>query len=181
MNSSSSTAFEKAPWSPGLRLVSWLLTLLSLGGVVMLLICPASLSAATRGLALVAVLALLGGCALFTVRGYRLVGQVLEVQRLGWVTSIDLHQLTSAEFRQGRFGWAWRLFGNGGLYGFSGWFYQKPLGHFRVLATRTEDLVILRFSNRHPLVISPEQPAAFTKALQDHLPLRDRTCGDVLP
>lgn len=111
-------------------------------------------------------MAILGGAALFTVRGYTVADGALHVRRLLWVTRIPLQTLTDAEWRHGSFGWAWRTCGNGGLYSFTGWYHQKGLGSFRALATRTTDAVILRFSDRKPIVVTPDDPATLVEALK---------------
>ena len=103
-------------------------------------------------------LLLLGTCALFTVRGYELVDDEMHVQRLLWRTRIPLRTLTDAEWRHGSFGWAIRTCGNGGLYSFTGWYYQKSIGSFRALGTRTIDAVILKFRDCNPIVITPNDP-----------------------
>ncbi len=111
----------------------------------------------------------------------------MNVRRLIWVTRIPLRTLTNAELRHGPFGWAWRTCGNGGLYSFTGWYYQKPLGAFRAMATRASDAVILRFSDRKPIVITPDDPAGSVAAVEaaamgkatsprDAIPLLCRVC-----
>lgn len=153
-----------APWATSLKVISFLSTILLLA-IMWLIPSPAQppwLTPALRTFPMV----LLAGCALFTVRGYEVADGWLNVRRLLWVTRIPLHTLTDAEWRQGAFGWAWRTCGNGGLYSFTGWYHQKPLGSFRALATRTTDAVILKFSDRKPIVVTPEDPAAFVEAVR---------------
>jgi hypothetical protein len=52
------------------------------------------------------------------------------------------------------------------LFSFSGWYYQKPLGSFRALATSQNDAVILKFNDRHSIVITPEEPELFVQHLR---------------
>jgi hypothetical protein len=68
--------------------------------------------------------------------------------------------------RRGSFGCAWGTCGNGGLYSFTGWHYQKPLGSFRALATRKTDAGILKFSDRKPIVVTPDDPGGFVEAIK---------------
>ena len=154
-----------APWATSLKVISLLSTLLLLA-ITWLLPLPKQ----AGGLIVVSVRALpvvlLGTCALFTVRRYELTGGWLNVQRLLWMTRIPLRTLIDAEWRRGSFGRAWRTCGNGGLYSFTGWYHQKSLGSFRALATRTTDAVILKFSDRKPIVVTPDEPGGFVEAIK---------------
>ncbi|MCB1225188.1 MAG: hypothetical protein KDK99_05190 [Verrucomicrobiales bacterium] len=109
---------------------------------------------------------LVSGCALFTIRGYTLVEGELRVQRLFWSTRVPLKNLRAVEFRPGPFGWAIRVLGNGGFFSFSGLFYQSGLSLFRAMATRVGDAIILRFTDRLPLVLTPADPQAFAEAVR---------------
>ena len=154
-----------APWAASLKVISLISTIL-LPVIVWSIPWPNQFSWGIRIGILSIPIVLLGTCALFTVRGYELAGGVLKIQRLFWKTCIPLHSLADAEVRPGSFGWAIRTFGNGGLYSFSGWYYQKSLGSFRALATRTSDAVILKFNDRKPIVITPENPGHFVEAVR---------------
>jgi len=57
-----------------------------------------------------------------------------------------------------------RLFGNGGLFSFSGFFRNQALGIYRAYVTDPALTVVLVFAER-TLVISPVQPEAFVKRL----------------
>jgi len=154
-----------APWATSLKIISLLSTLLLLA-ITWLLPLPKQvgslLAVSLRALPVV----ILGSCALFTVRRYELTDGWLNVRRLLWMTRIPLRTLTDAEWRRGPFGWAWRTCGNGGLYSFTGWYFQKSLGSFRALATRTTDAVILKFSDRNPIVVTPDDPGGFVEAIK---------------
>ncbi len=154
-----------ATWSNSLKVISLLSTLL-LPAIVWSFPLPEQMGSIFRGSIRAIPVLLLAGCALYTVRGYEVGGGFLNVRRLVWVTRIPLRTLTDAEWRPGSFGWAWRMCGNGGLYSFTGWFYQKSLGSFRALATRTGDAVILKFSDRKPIVVTPDDPGAFVDAVK---------------
>ncbi|MEZ5385594.1 MAG: PH domain-containing protein [Prosthecobacter sp.] len=153
-----------APWSTSLKVIS-----ISVSLFLLAVTCILPLPSSTQPLAWCIVrflpVILLVGCALFTVRGYEIENGILLVPRLLWKTRIPLQSLTHAEHRPGPFGWAWRTCGNGGLYSFSGWYHQKPLGSFRALATRTTDAVILTFSDGKPIVVTPDDPARFVEEI----------------
>ena len=153
-----------APWSVSLRVISLVCTLL-LPAAAWLVRVPAQpgwLSAVLRALPVL----VLAGAALFTVRNYELAGGCLCVRRLFWVTRIPLDALVSAEWLPEGFGGALRLCGNGGLYSFTGWYHQRSIGRFRALATRTTAAVLLRFGNRAPIVVTPDDPPGFVAAVR---------------
>lgn len=114
--------------------------------------------------------ALLGGillsCLAFSVRGYSIVdGQVL-VHRLGWATRFDLGALRSVEMAPGVMTGSIRTFGNGGLFGFYGRFRNATLGSYKAYATKGENAVVLDVEGTGPVVITPDDPAAFVETVQ---------------
>lgn len=157
--------YFSAPWSTTLK-VSSIVTSALLLGISLLIPLPPKIPFMVWCMVRVFPVGVLLGCALFTVRGYEIGQDCLLVRRLLWQTCIPLHGLTQAEFRPGPFGWAWRTCGNGGLFSYSGWYHQKPLGSFRALGTRTTDAVILSFTGRNPIVLTPENPARFVEVVQ---------------
>ncbi len=56
-----------------------------------------------------------------------------------------------------------RTFGNGGLFGYYGWFWRKG-GAFRLFATRRDPLVEVVVGGRR-VVVSPDEPEAFAEAV----------------
>ncbi len=108
---------------------------------------------------------LLIGAALFTVRGYRLVGDDLRVQRLAWDTVIPLRGLQSAAVDPQAMHKSLRTFGNGGLFSFSGRFYSKKLGAYRAYASDPKHAVVLKFEN-HTVVVTPGRPDDFVAQLK---------------
>lgn len=150
-----------APWSPLLRWVSGLVTLLCVGlGFVLLL----SGSPTAQRLWMIPP-TLLVACAPFTIRGYGLDGGVLEIQRLFWTTRIPLQGLTSAELVPHAMRGSVRTLGNGGLFSFSGWYWSRALGVHRVWVTDLRRTVVLRVDSR-TLVVSPSPAEAFLRQVR---------------
>jgi hypothetical protein len=118
-----------------------------------------------RGSASVLTLLLIGGTALFTIRGYRLEGRQLLVDRLLWSTRVPLDGLDAAEIVPDAMRRSVRLFGNGGLFAFAGWFRNRRLGTYRAFATDPSRSVVLRFPNRR-VVVTPDDPQGFAEALE---------------
>lgn len=111
-------------------------------------------------------LLILLGATLWTVRGYVLEPGVLRVRRLFWDTCILLDGLESARWEPEATRRPLRLLGNGGLFSYHGWFWDRLLGRYRLYATDPERTVVLRFARR-TIVVSPGEPAAFVRTLHD--------------
>jgi hypothetical protein len=99
----------------------------------------------------------------------RLLDSRLEVVKLAGVARYDLSKVKSAEivpyesvFTSG----TWRTFGVGGPFGQLGRFSNQQMGAFRAEVTCRSPLVVIRFEEGLPLVISPESPAAVLEHLQ---------------
>ncbi len=109
------------------------------------------------------------GSALFTIRGYELAGSELLVRRLVWATRIPLQDLRSAWADPSAMKRSIRLFGNGGLFAFSGLFSNRKLGRYRAFATDPRNAVVLRFAAR-TIVVTPDAPQEFLSTLSLHCP-----------
>lgn len=156
----------KAPWCVALHAVSWTATAICLIATV------AGAGALRRhGLGHLVVWlgmlppALIGGCALFTVRGYIITPDAILVKRLLWNTTLPRGELLSATADPVAMSWALRTFGNGGMYSFTGFFWTKRLRSFRAYVTDPRRCVVLRFKNR-TAVVSPDDPDLFVRELQ---------------
>lgn len=104
------------------------------------------------------------GIGLTAVRGYELRGDELWVRRLIGHTRISLAQLESAVVDPQALKGAWRTIGNGGCFGWTGWFRSKRLGSFRALVTDPARAVVLQMGDRC-WVVSPDDPPALVRAL----------------
>ncbi len=94
---------------------------------------------------------------LFAVRGYAIEDGVLKIQRPFWTTTISLSPDTvfraEPEIRKG----LWRTAGNGGLFGYTGWYRNSSLGSFRAYVTSWSNAVsITSESTGLRIVLSPE-------------------------
>lgn len=59
-----------------------------------------------------------------------------------------------------------RQFGIGGLFGQFGWYRSVYMGNIDTYITRNDGMVLIRLRNRRPILITPENPQEFVKALQ---------------
>jgi hypothetical protein len=148
----------KAYWSPFLIIMSTLLTALCLGLAVLEF--KQHGASAWVGWLLVA---LVIGCALFSIRGYTVAPEELLVHRLLWSTRVPLAGLQSVR-REAHRWWRGIRIGNGGFFSFTGWRYSQGLGFYRVFVTNQPDRVVLRYPNR-TVVVSPSPPEDFVREL----------------
>jgi hypothetical protein len=85
-------------------------------------------------------------------------GNLIVERRSPWANlEVELGQLQRVEILEKLPRMTWRLFGNGGVFCFSGSFYQRELGKFRVSITTLKNLVLI-VTPRRTLVISPVRP-----------------------
>lgn len=149
----------KAPWSISLIIVSALFSVVLVGAAVHQLalhgrVWPALLT-----------IAILVGGLLFVVRGYTITPDALLVHRLLWSTRVPLAQFESAESAPDIMRGGLRVFGNGGLFSFTGLFRNRALGTYRAFVTDPHRTVVLRFRSR-PVVVSPAAPDEFVHAIR---------------
>jgi len=164
--------FRAAPWSTALKVMSLL------GTVVLCAVSYAAFRAIPTptgfthhfglGVALIPLVVLIASL-FFVVRGYSVDARHLIVERLVTTTRIPLAGLTRAWIDPSACKGSIRVFGNGGLFSFSGWFYSKRLGRYRLFATDFRHAVVLGLP-RGNVVISPAAPHAFIEHLQRVVP-----------
>jgi transcriptional regulator with XRE-family HTH domain len=109
--------------------------------------------------------AIYAGCFLESIQSYAIEGKTLVVNRLLWKTRIPLDGLKMATAEKNAMKGSLRLFGNGGLFVYAGWFKNASLGSFRACATDTGRTVVLKFAEK-TVVVSPDDPEAFVRALR---------------
>jgi hypothetical protein len=109
-------------------------------------------------------LALVFGCALFTIRGYTITPDAILVHRLFWATRLPRAGLQSARVDPRAIRWSIRTCGNGGFFSASGFYWNKSLGFYRMFLTDPRRAVVLKFARR-TIVVSPDPPDEFVREL----------------
>ena len=102
---------------------------------------------------------------LFGVTGYELRGMELIVYRRLGPKRFSLGTLQKAYADPHALRGSLRVLGNGGLFCFCGWFWNRKLGVYRAYVTNLRRCVVLVRTDR-TLVISPEDPQRFLNALR---------------
>jgi len=150
-----------APWSRSVRVA----TVASVAGLSVMVLAglfagPQQLAVwrgALVGVPLVVLLATLP----FMVRGYVLTERHIEVRRLGWRSLLPLAGLVAVTGEPEGLSGSVRLFGNGGLFGISGWFWNRRIGRFRAYATDPGRVVLLRYRDGSQVVVTPHDVQHF--------------------
>jgi len=157
-----------APWSRSLRIASRLAVVILVGSAVAgFIMLPARLPL-LRLLVLGLPAAVLSGAVLFMVSGYTLTATTLEVRRPLWTTSFALAELLSVAGDADALRGSLRLFGSGGLFSFSGLFWNRRLGLFHAYGTDPGRAVVLKFRKR-TIVITPDDTQHFIVRVRTHL------------
>ncbi|MDA0672631.1 MAG: PH domain-containing protein [Cyanobacteria bacterium] len=160
-----------APWSNALLAISTLATVLLLAIVVLgLLVGPRS-NPWWIGSMVVMPLAILLFTASRSVRGYCIEGDRLYIQRPVGHKTIALAPLQAALVNPQAMDRSIRIWGNGGLFSFSGFFHNPQLGQYQAYVTDKKRTVVLTFPT-HKLVLSPADPEGFVATV-----LQARTHG----
>jgi hypothetical protein len=119
---------------------------------------------ALEGFVLIAILAVVAALAPL---GYSVSEDSIVVRRLAHNVVIprasirDVRRLARRDV-----GFAWRLFGSGGLLGFFGYFSSAKLGRFLAYAADTASLVLITQTDGRKILISPYPPEEFLRLLQ---------------
>lgn len=161
--------FPAAPWPTALKVISALGTIVLAGAAYVAYRAIPTPTGFTHGFGLgIALLmpAIVAVSLLFVVRGYAVEGGDLCVERLFWSTRISLQGLSRAWPEPAACKGSLRIFGNGGLFAFTGLYQSKALGRYRLFATDLSRSVVLSLPRR-VVVVTPAVP----QALLEHLRL----------
>jgi hypothetical protein len=150
-----------APWSSSLIFTTWGMSFFCLCVSVLLMWqvpgLPVWISPLPLGVVVLS--------ALFSIRHYALDSEGLHVRRPLWTTRLPLTGLKSARVEPEAMTRSLRLFGNGGLFSFTGYFRNKALGTYRAFVTDPKRSVVLRFQDR-TIIVSPDAPEDFVSDLE---------------
>jgi PH (Pleckstrin Homology) domain-containing protein len=162
----------RAPWSGSLKTASRIAVIILLGiAVAGIVLMPARLPW-VRVFMVAAPACFLVSALLFMVSGYRLSATALEIQRPLWTTTYALAELVSVAGDTDALHGSLRVFGNGGLFSFTGIFWNKRLGLFHAYGTDPERAVVMKFRTRM-IVVTPDDTQHFIVRVRTHLATRE--------
>lgn len=153
-----------APWG---RLLYGITAL----GSVVILGAAASSAAAGRPAVAVILLGVLLLCAAGAVTGYRIEGDDLVIERIARDKRVPLRGLSGARHDRDLLRGALRV-GNGGLFVFSGFYWSRELGWFRLHGNDILRRAVLLEVGGQRWVVTPGEPDAFVAALRARIGAR---------
>lgn len=62
-------------------------------------------------------------------------------------------------------GFAWRMAGNGGVFGYTGWYSSGKIGKMRWFVTQRKNYVLVETSKGSKYLLSPDDDQGFIKSL----------------
>lgn len=164
--------FAVAPWSTSLKVMS-AFSLVILAGVpwfVKRVVPPVGITNWVVPFVTWICAAVVVGAVPFVVTGYEVDHNHLVVHRLlWWPARIDIRGLTRVWHDPAVVRGSLRLFGNGGLFSFSGLFYNRALGRYRLFATDPKRAVVM-VQPAGTVAVTPDDPDAFLRVVRELFP-----------
>lgn len=98
----------------------------------------------------------------FSPINYRLSPDELVIHRFLSDVKINRNQIKSVELLdKNAIGWAIRIFGVGGMFGYYGKFANKKLGSMTWYATRKNNTVLIQTTDNKKIIVTPDDPEKF--------------------
>ncbi|TQV72840.1 hypothetical protein FLL45_15350 [Aliikangiella marina] len=158
----------QAPFGRATLLITLFSSLLMVAlPIVLLVLIPVALFS-LAAISLMIPIAILLACFWYRVTGYQLDSRELTIKRLVFDFIIPLDEIESVEFDQTAMKRSLRMFGNGGLFGFYGYFRNDRYGSFRAFVTDSQNVVVIKTSEKI-FMVSPDKPEKFVNKLNDLL------------
>ena len=112
------------------------------------------------------VLVVTAGCYVYSPQGYSVQEDSILVHRRVGSFSIprkDIQSLVPLDRKE--LGRCWRLAGNGGVFGYTGWFSSSTQGKMRWFVTRRDRALLIVLHSGRKYLLSPDEPQAMLDAL----------------
>jgi hypothetical protein len=96
-------------------------------------------------------------CSLYSVQGYGLYDNELIIRRPYKDRIINLTDIAEVRpVEHSEFLGTIRTFGNGGFFGYYGWYYNTRLGKMHWYVTQRKNRILIRRNNGEKIIISPD-------------------------
>jgi hypothetical protein len=161
-----------ARWSPSVWIVTSIVILLPVFVMAVLMGTTSHNSQAAEAWPVVACVlvltVILCAAVLFAPLGYAVMPQGVLIRRMGRSVAIGFEQIADARCIDSKeIGFALRIFGSGGFFGWFGRFYGSRLGWFTAYSTNVQNLVVITLTDGAKILISPEPAALFVQAVEE--------------
>jgi hypothetical protein len=104
---------------------------------------------------------------LFSPQGYEITNDHIEIIRKVNSFRIARNEILSIEkLSNDDMGRAWRMMGNGGMFGYTGWFRSGSQGTMRWFVTQRKNYVAIVLNNHKKYILSPDDADGFIQATQ---------------
>ncbi len=128
------------------------------------------------GRSVISVLVLLSLYLVFSVKGYSIINKKLLIHHIGWSSKYELNSLEGIEINPQAMSGSIRLFGINFLFAAVGYFRNEITGKYLAFATKPENSLVLRFSDKC-VVITPDNPCAMKASLEANIKDLSRAKG----
>lgn len=99
-------------------------------------------------------------CYFFRPVGYIVTDDTVIIKRPASDKHLSMHDIKSVVAADhGSMRWSMRIFGNGGLFGYTGFFRNSTFGIMRWYATRRSNYVVLVMNDDRKVVVTPDDPS----------------------
>jgi hypothetical protein len=106
------------------------------------------------------------GCLCFWVKSYTVTETELIINRFYGKRIIARSEIKNAKYiTKKEMGFVIRMLGNGGVFGYTGFFTNKTIGRMRWHVTNQQNLVIISMQNGKTICVSPDDVPGFLKAI----------------
>lgn len=112
-------------------------------------------------------LCVLIGCWYYAPLGYEVTARELRVKRRAGDWILPRSAIRSVKkLQQSELGPAWRMAGNGGVFGYTGYYSSSSIGRMRWFVTRRGNYILIGREKGVSVLLSPDDPDALLTALR---------------
>jgi len=108
------------------------------------------------------------GCFWYRVTGYQVRADRITISRMASDVDIPIRDIESIEFDPDGMKRSLKVFGNGGVFGFYGKFWNRKYGKYRAFVTDLKKVVVIR-TGENIFMLSPEEPEKFIEKIKGKL------------
>lgn len=109
---------------------------------------------------------LLGATYLYSPKAYSINDEHIIIHRIAgpfYIPRKEIQEIQS--ITKSELGVVWRTFGNGGMFGYTGYFSSRTIGSMRWFVTQRKNYVLITLIKGKKYLLSPDDPEAFLAAL----------------
>jgi Bacterial PH domain len=105
-------------------------------------------------------------CLMLWVKSYSVTSDLLIVNKFLGNSKIDRSAIKNAKYiSKSEMGFVIRLMGNGGIFGYTGFFTSKVIGRMRWHVTNKDNMVLITLHTGKIICVSPDDVPGFLKAI----------------